>query len=245
MRIAALLTLLLCGLTCAVRADEYGPHPAIRAIRAALPVLLAAGLKSPAGPVRVPDIVVDGDAAIASWDAGKESGLALLSYRPNGWWMTAGVAPPPHLRDLATAHIPAMARDDGLLTPLVTTLAGYRTSWTGSKHGSGAAPSDFTFRDRAPTVSEMPPSRGADAVYFFTLQSKATQNVSVTAGSTLDVWAPFVLDPRLHYTLTLALGDPTIGPLEGTLSDNTMHFILPAFSAPPSVDLMGEIDGDP
>lgn len=231
--------LVLSSLPCAVRADEYGPHPAIRAIRAALPVLLAPHLKMLGTPGRltIPDIVVDGDAAIATWHTGSARGLVLLNYHPNGWWMAGASDLPSHLLDLATAHIPQFARPDAL-----NQHVGYRSTW---QHASVAALKGFTFHERAPTASEMAPSRGADAVYFFTLRANGSQKLSVGAGSTLDVWAPFVLDPHLRYTLTLALGDPTIGPLTGSLSDNTLHFVLPAFTAPPSVELMGEIDGDP
>ncbi|MDP9111709.1 MAG: hypothetical protein M3M96_08765 [Candidatus Eremiobacteraeota bacterium] len=239
MRIVGLFALLLIALPCAAPADEYGPHPAIRAIRGALPILLARHLKrlDTPGRLTIPDIVVDGDVAIATWKYGSGRGLVLLNYHPNGWWMTGSSDLPSHLLDLATAHIPKFARADALAQTV-----GYRSTW---QHVSGAPLTGFTFHDRAPTASEMAPSRGADAVYFFTLQPNGTQKISVAAGSTLDVWAPFVLDPHLRYTLTLAMGDPTIGPLEGRLSDNTMHFILPAFTAPPSVELMGEIDADP
>lgn len=300
MRTVALLALLLSGLTSALQADEYGPHPAIRAIRAALPVLLAPHLKSLGTPGRlaVPDIVVDGDAALASWNSGSARGLILLNYHPNGWWMTGeayeikkdewtygllsnlqscqepawgGVNSgdlqrqlkvPTHLLDLARRHIPEITDGDaeihaypGTILPSyfsncydssqgLSTGGGYSAKWI-PPQTKGLALSDSTLRGRAPTASEMSPSRGADAVYFFTLQSGAAQKVSVGAGSTLEVWAPFVLDPRLRYTLTLALGDPTIGPLTGRLEDNTLHFTLPAFAVPPSAELMGEIDGDP
>jgi hypothetical protein len=35
-----------------------------------------------------------------------------------------------------------------------------------------------------------------------------------------------------------------MGPVDGTLTRNTLHFVLPAFTAPPGVELMGEIESD-
>ena len=306
MRIAAFLAVSLLLAAGIARADDYGPHPALRAIRSALPVLLATRLKvlHATERVTVPDVVVDGNSAIAGWSAGHANGLALFARHPNGWWMTgeanrvlenywsydnpgalpicvrASVGPtsedlrqelhpPVRLLELAAAHIAEIAQGDAELAaysrahpgafrpgyhedcftvgepPLVSTLGGYLATWTFPAHAAGSSLRNFTFRSRAPTDGEMAPARGADSIFFFTIQSRDAQNARVASGSTLDVWSPFVLDPSLRYTLTLALGDPTIGPLAGTLGDNTLHFALPAFTAPPSVELMGEIDGDP
>jgi hypothetical protein len=59
------------------------------------------------------------------------------------------------------------------------------------------------------------------------------------------VWFPFVLDAQKTYSLTIAHVAPIIGPINGTLANNTLQFTLPAFAIEPGVEIMGEIDGDP
>lgn len=98
---------------------------------------------------------------------------------------------------------------------------------------------------RAPTKAESWITPGGNSYFFFSGTVKAEQPVHVQAGTTLDVWFPFVLDPPIKYSLTIGgAGFTPIGPIDGTLSDNTLHFILPAFTAPPGVDVMGEIESD-
>ena len=101
-------------------------------------------------------------------------------------------------------------------------------------------------QSRAPTEAESwanPP--GGNAYFFFSGTVHATKPVHVQAGTTIDVWFPFVLDPSLRYSLTIAAPNAmSLGPVEGTLTNNTLHFVLPAFTAPPGAELMGEIDSD-
>ena len=101
-------------------------------------------------------------------------------------------------------------------------------------------------QSRAPTEAESwanPPS--GNAYYFFSGTVRATQPVHVQAGTIIDVWFPFVLDTSLSYSLTIAAPNAmSLGPVEGTLKDNTLHFVLPAFTAPPGAELMGEIEGN-
>ncbi|MGC2128623.1 MAG: hypothetical protein WA629_00880 [Candidatus Aquilonibacter sp.] len=115
------------------------------------------------------------------------------------------------------------------------------------------APADETdgtrvqdLQGRAPTEAESWANQPSGNAYFFfsgTVQSP--QPVHVQAGTTLDVWFPFVLDTSLRYSLTIAAPNAmSLGPVEGTLNDNTLHFVLPAFTAPPGAELMGEIDSD-
>jgi hypothetical protein len=99
---------------------------------------------------------------------------------------------------------------------------------------------------RAPTEAESwanPPS--GNSYFFFSGTVQAAQPVHVQAGTTVDVWFPSVLDPSVRYSLTI--GAPrvmSLGPVEGTLKDNTLHFVLPAFTATPGDELMGEIQGN-
>lgn len=113
-----------------------------------------------------------------------------------------------------------------------------------SDAASDAAIADF--RARKPTKAESwanPPS--GNSYFFFSGTVQAKQPVRMQAGTTIDVWFPFVLDPSLRYSLTIAVPNAmSLGPVEGTLKDNTLHFVLPAFTASPGAELMGEIEGN-
>jgi len=84
-------------LAAAVRADDYGPHRGIREVRAAVPVLIHAGLTrlDPHPTIAVPDVVVVGDQAVARWTDGKRSGIASLAYRKATWWLMDAFERPP------------------------------------------------------------------------------------------------------------------------------------------------------
>jgi hypothetical protein len=103
-----------------------------------------------------------------------------------------------------------------------------------------------SFKTRAPTEAESWANQPSGNSYFFfsgTVQSP--QPVHVQAGTKIDVWFPFVLDTSLKYSLTIGgNGFTAIGPVDGTLADNTLHFVLPAFTVAPGVELMGEIESD-
>ncbi|HEX8805462.1 MAG TPA: hypothetical protein VF741_00880, partial [Candidatus Aquilonibacter sp.] len=99
--------------------------------------------------------------------------------------------------------------------------------------------------EREPTEAESWVTFGGNSYFFFSGTVQSTQPVHVQPGTTIDVWFPFVLDPSLRYSVTIAAPNVmSIGPVEGTLADNTLHFTLPAFTAPPGADLMGEIESD-
>ncbi len=166
---------------------------------------------------------------------------------------------------LAQTHIAAIAEDAASeaawrkLHPTLLVLPGIqRDCFTVGAHliyldaASGyraeltwAAPTTLDiarYTGRAPTRAEFPGEPGADSVYFFSFELGGDMKARVT-GATLDVWFPFVLDANVRYSLTLVGGETTIGPLVGTLHDNTLHFELPSFTATPGTSLMGEIDG--
>ncbi len=100
---------------------------------------------------------------------------------------------------------------------------------------------------RAPTEAESWANQPSGNSYFyFSGTVESAQPVHVQAGMTVDVWFPFVLDPSLSYSLTIAAPHAmSLGPVQGALKDNTLHFVLPAFTAPPVLsELMGEIEGE-
>jgi len=99
--------------------------------------------------------------------------------------------------------------------------------------------------ERAPTEGESWLARGGNAYFYLSGTLAGSSTVHVSSGTTLDVWFPFVLDTGKTYSLTIAHVTPIIGPTNGTLSNNTLHFVLPAFAIAPGADIMAEIDGDP
>jgi hypothetical protein len=105
---------------------------------------------------------------------------------------------------------------------------------------------------RAPTQAEFAPDHppapgwgGPDAVCFFDIGVGGAKPVTFEPGTTIDVWFPFVLDDRLRYNLSFVSAGKPSGMIFGTAFDNTLHFVLPAFSVEPNAPLMAEIDGDP
>ncbi|MEO9263363.1 MAG: hypothetical protein ABI282_04670 [Candidatus Baltobacteraceae bacterium] len=99
---------------------------------------------------------------------------------------------------------------------------------------------------RAPTEAESwhyyP---GGNSWVYFTMLASGDSPRVVPAGATLDIWCPFVLDRGLKYTLTIAKADAPIGPTAASIEDNTLRFVLPAFTIPAGAQLMGEVEGDP
>lgn len=105
---------------------------------------------------------------------------------------------------------------------------------------------------RAPTHAEFAPSRppapgwgGPDAVCFFDVAVSGTKPVTFAPGTAIDIWFPFVLDDQLRYNLSFMSAGKPSGMIFGTIFDNTLHFVLPAFTLQPGAPLMAEIDGDP
>lgn len=98
---------------------------------------------------------------------------------------------------------------------------------------------------RSPTEGESWLTRNENSYFFFTATVSSPSIVHIDRGTTIDVWFPFALDPSKTYSLTIAHTDPTIGPVNATLKDNTLHFVLPAFAVEPGIEIMGEIEGDP
>ncbi len=88
-------------------------------------------------------------------------------------------------------------------------------------------------------------TRGGNSYFFFSADVISSQPIHVQAGTTINVWFPFVLHLDKKYSLTIGYTDVPIGPVDGTLKDNTLHFVLPAFSVKPGAHLMGEIEGNP
>src|SRR5262249_23101541 len=126
---------------------------------------------------------------------------------------------------------------------LASSLNGYRMSITFGKNDATSAMVDDV-SGRAPTEAESWMTRGGNSYFFFSGTVQSTARVQVQGGTKIDFCFPFVLDTSLYYGLTLAHADKPIGPIDGTLKDNVVHFVLPAFTLPPGATIMGEVEGD-
>lgn len=94
------------------------------------------------------------------------------------------------------------------------------------------------FRGGSPKKGRMPPE-----YYRFTVSANSVASKVVKANSTLDVWFPFVLDTKDTYALHLIGVEPAIDRVAGKLEDNTLHFVLPAFTVPEGSSAEGVIIG--
>lgn len=117
------------------------------------------------------------------------------------------------------------------------------------------APADATFARiyaRPPTPAEFVPNHapapgwgGPDAVCFFDIEVQASKPITFQPGTTIDIWFPFVLDDQLRYNLSFVSNEKPSAMIFGTVFDNTLHFVLPAFTVAPDKPMAAEIDGDP
>jgi hypothetical protein len=249
-------------------ADDFGPHPILRDLRGSAPILIAHFAPAPI----LGDAVIEGNEAIVMWRSAGKPGLATFRRRNDRWWIagvfdlfgpalkqqpqewvkTLSVSPAMVAR--AEQHVSGFDSEMPIARPferpacarcgsnIWNSSDGFETTLT---FDSATATWDPTFAilGRAPTVAEMPPTPHMNAFYFFSIIAKGAQPVTLKY-STLDVWFPYVLDAKQKYSLLLGFVNPNVEDVSGTLSDNTLHFTLPAFATVPGKDALGEIDGD-
>jgi hypothetical protein len=249
---AALVLTLLAPI--AAPADDSGPRREIAAIRHDIPVLLGA---TPIESV----VVVNGVAAVRLHSGDQEITYAF-DKRYGRWWYAGltGVAydrPSPTPCPLKNCFTDSGFVDTYPASPprSISFVKGiqnqffedwYRLTLQFSTSDAGPNATIESFATRAPTEAESWENYpGGNSYFFFSGTVQSTQPVRVQAGTTLDVWFPFVLDTSQRYSLTIAAPHVmSLGPIDGTLKDNTLHFVLPAFTAPPDAELMGEIESD-
>ncbi len=234
-------------------ANDAGPGREVRAIRHDLPVLLAGRLGSP--HVAKGDVVVDAviiqphGIANAEWHTSDQHRIDEF-VRIDGWWLLRNEWTPQggeHLGDVTNppgiGGVKA-AVDFSREPQLLDDLNGYQMRIAFAPSDADAAAQVTSISGRAPTEAESWLTPGGNSYFFFSGTVDSTAPIHVQSGTTIDVWFPFVVDPSLYYALTIAHADKPIGPIDGTLKDNVVHFVLPAFALPPSATLMAEIEGD-
>ena len=210
-------------------------------------VLLAHAVRS-AGidprSLQIDGVQVTDSAATVRWHAGSRTG-ALEMRRQDGRWLAGEPGAP-------QANWPGepISAAGGTLLPERSQMSGYEFALNYSPNDAQWG-SRFSFvYGRTPTRAEFLPYPTvypftSDAVFFFDLAVAGSKPVTFGAGSTLNVWVPFVLDDKLHYDLFLDGADRSIGPIVSSVYDNTLRFVLPKFTAAPGKTIGGEIDGDP
>jgi hypothetical protein len=202
------------------------------------------------------------------WDA-----LDLTANDPNSCWNAQTAYPIEGVKDLdkfrddarihppapcAAASVPPAAGvrvnpSGGAIHPLLRkSTSGYDIAIAYTPNDAGADVKLTQLFARAPTHAEFAPSNppapgfgGADAVCFFDVGIGASKPVTFQPGTAVDIWFPFVLDDRLRYNLSFVSAGKPSGMIFGTVFDNTLHFVLPAFTIDAREPLMAEIDGDP
>lgn len=173
----------------------------------------------------------------------------------------AELHPPPPMHPDATGNVKfvtgvdcdVVVRDARAVQPSGGTLqndpaqSGYRARLSYTSADAGGAKMDL--RLRAPSLGEIlpmpiPPKSmgGATSVAFLYLYVTSPSPVTL-ANTSLDVWVPWVLDDPAHYQIQLFEGKRSIGPLYGTISQNVLHFTIPAFAFSTG-EAQGEIDYD-
>ena len=192
--------------------------------------------------IAIRSVRIRGDQAEVDWSARARAGTLTLQRLGPRWAIET-----PGSASASVAPV-TILRAGGALAPQSVQTGGYQFVFT---YGANDAPpgSAFTYvYGRVPTSAEFLPYPtvypiSSDAVFYFDLTAGAA--VHFEAGSSLDVWFPFVLDDRLRYDLFIDGTAPAIGPIASRVFDNTVHFTLPAFSLPAGKTITGEIDGDP
>lgn len=101
----------------------------------------------------------------------------------------------------------------------------------------------FTFTGRGPADWQRPVTPDSELYYAFTMSTGAPEAATFTAGSTFDVWFPFVLDGRKCFTLRVRHVVPEF-EVKSTPVNNALHFKLPAFEIQKGIVAQGEIDAE-
>lgn len=121
-----------------------------------------------------------------------------------------------------------------------STAGGYDADFD---HPKDPQSGSFTLDGRRPAAWQRPVSPGSELYYVFTMSAGTPAAARFTAGSTLDVWFPFVIDSKKHYTLIVRHVVPEF-EVKSSPVNNALHFRLPAFEIPQGSTAQGEIDSD-
>jgi hypothetical protein len=120
-----------------------------------------------------------------------------------------------------------------------STTSGYVATFF---HPKNDLPVRFTLNGRGPADWQRPAKPGSELYYAFTLSAEKPAVASFAAGSTFDVWFPFVLDSKMPYALRVSRVTPELQVAPRTTKNNILHFVLPPFEIPEGSTALGEID---
>jgi hypothetical protein len=170
---------------------------------------------------------------------------------------------PPSARDLLTQGFidkSLAARVSGRLGPTpqtgvveIATCDSFGERWEGNTTDGYAAnffhpkddlPVRFTLNGRGPADWQRPSRRDSELYYVFRLSAQKPAAAKFTAGSTFDVWFPFVLDTKKVYRLRISHIVPDFQVAPRSTKNNVLHFVLPAFEIHEGSTALGEVDAE-
>jgi hypothetical protein len=149
---------------------------------------------------------------------------------------------------------------------LVSTTGGSEATFI---HREGYLATWFTWYGRTAAVPEGGTAQSSDGYYAFTLTARRDNSeegmqrlvhstfeplfdsllptppptLTFSGNSTIDVWFPHILEKQKRYVLNISNVTPQIDGVAGTLRNNVLHFVLPAFALHWEDIARGEIDG--
>lgn len=189
--------------------------------------------------------------AAALAGAGLSPVLLTAAARHNAMFSRLSTGPPRALCDIFDVYKssgPAVVTG-GMLAASPREAGGFDVTWQYAANDASRG-DVLGIRVRPPTTGEMipypTPARGEGGptdVAFIDFDDSGKSAATFRAGSTLTIWAPFVLDDALAYELELHTARTAVGPFKGTLHDNTLTFTMPAFTLAPG-ETQAEIQGD-
>jgi hypothetical protein len=110
------------------------------------------------------------------------------------------------------------------------------------------SPGPFTIDARMPTEAESWRNHilhgGGNAYAYFDLRFANDAPLSVTEGTKVRIWLPYLPPLDVIYELTLAKAAVPLDPVYGSIHGSVVDFKLPAFTIPPHAELIGELDGN-
>lgn len=123
-----------------------------------------------------------------------------------------------------------------------STEGGYDANFDGGFPESTDPSQSCGMKGSGPADWQRPATPGSTLYYVFALAAQNPSAAKLSAGSTFDVWFPFVLDTKKVYTLRISHIVPEVQVPPKSSKNNVLHFVLPAFRILEGNTAQGEID---
>ncbi|HZZ65042.1 MAG TPA: hypothetical protein VFE17_06075 [Candidatus Baltobacteraceae bacterium] len=157
----------------------------------------------------------------------------------------------PGAPDAQSGALGSLSARGGTIHPTRGSTAGYDFTVRYAQNNAPAAGVPVKrLYGRAPTTAEAlpnpPPPQGWGGptnVFFFNIAADSPAPITVTAGTVVTIWFPFVLNDSLGYRLSYVSGGQFSPSIHGTIFDNVLTFTLPAFTLAPGGEFQAEVEG--